>query len=291
MVRGVVRDVGGVLVSWALLVVAEFVVIGLTHRSLFAGSWELVQGRKLVGPIALAMLVPAAVLIVAVGHVAARAAASARARVALGVGAAIVLGATAVGVTGGRHFESLTVRVPFVLACAAVGLASTYIAAPRVARFLAGPRGRYAALLIGLGGAAVFWLVDARVLPRLYPAFHALSLSLGLACAALTVLAWSSRWSVPVPRGELRIGVVGVLLSVIACVWSPFAARRLARADNLRFVLQEHAPLLGRAVRVAAWLAPPLPLDPSDGAASAPSAGRDSARARLVRPRHPARLG
>jgi len=272
-VRGVVRDLGGVLVSWTLLIVAEFVVIGVVCRSLFAGNWELVQGRKLVGPIALAMLMPGAAVVVAVGRVAARAMSSPRARAALRLGGALVLGLTGVGVTGGRHFQSLAMRLPFVAICAGVGLAVTHLAEPLLARLFASSRGRPAALLAGLGGTAVFWLVDARVLPRLYPAFHALALALGLASAAVTVLAWRSRSPGPVPRGELRLGAVGVVLAVAACVWSPFAARRLARADNLRFVLQEHAPLLGRAVRVAAWLAPPAPLDLPDEAASAAAVG------------------
>jgi hypothetical protein len=43
-----------------------------------------------------------------------------------------------------------------------------------------------------------------------------------------------------------------------ACVaYLPLAARRLQRADNVRLVLMERAPLLGRAVRVAVMMAPP----------------------------------
>lgn len=267
------RDVGGVLAAWALLVVAEFVVVGASSASLFAGNWELVLGRKLVGPIALAMVAPLALVVVAVGHVAARSSESRPARVGLSAGAGAVLGVVAVGVSHGRHFASLAARAPFVLALSAAGFALAFLATPPLVRLLSGPRGRPFALALGVAGVALFWLTDARVLPRLYPAFHAFAFALTLASAALPLLAWRTRAPAHLPRGELGLGAAGLVLALLAAVWSPFAARRLDRADNLRLVLEEHAPILGRAVHVAAWLAPPAPLDAPDDGARAPAVG------------------
>ena len=72
-------------------------------------------------------------------------------------------------------------------------------------------------------------------------------------------------------RGERVLAVIGWSLALLALAWSPAAARRLDRSDNLRIVLAEHAPVRGRAVRVAAWLSPPAPLDVVDAQPPAPN--------------------
>jgi arylsulfatase A-like enzyme len=272
-VRAWVRDVGGVLVAWAFVVVAEFVVIGITCRGLFAGNWELLLARKTVGSVALAMLVPAAFVVVAVGRLAARSADDPRARRALALLGVMVAGLVGVGVTEGRHFESFAVRGPFVALLDAAAFALVYLAAPRLARLLGGPLGKPASLVLAFASAALFWLADAHLLPRLYPAFHSFLLGGLLASAALSVIAWRTPATGPVPRSELALGVIGLGLGVAALAWSPIGSRRLARSDNLRFVLAEHAPILGRAVQVAAWIAPPAPLDDDLAAAAAPAVG------------------
>jgi HEAT repeat protein len=267
-VRAWARDVGGVLLAWAMVVVVEFVVIGVSCRGLFAGNWELILGRKLVGPIALAMLAPAALVTVAAGRLVAEAKTSARARTVLALFGAIVAAAVAVGLTHGRHFESLTSRVPFVVAAVALGLGSARMS-PYVARALEGRR--VLAVVIGALGACIAWLVDAHVLVRLYPAFHTLFFALFLASAALASLAWRA----PASRTQgvdFALALIGLGLAICALAWAPFAARRLARSDNLRLVLEEHAPLLGRAVRVAAWLSPPPAVDADDATAALPLA-------------------
>jgi len=270
-VRAAVRDVGGVLLTWGFVVVAEFVVIGVTCAGLFAGNWELVLGRKLVGPIALAMLLPASVVTVAAGRLAARAVESRSAKLCVSALAGVAAGAEALGVSQGRHFASLAARLPFVALLAAAGFGGAYFLSVPFTRVLAGPRGRAIALFAGLSGAALFWLVDARVLPRLYPAFHTLVAALMLAFAALTLLAWRTRRPAPVPVGERVIGFVGLACGLFAVAWAPIAAGRLQRSDNLRFVLEEHAPLLGRAVRVAAWLSPPVPLADDEAVSPSPA--------------------
>jgi arylsulfatase A-like enzyme len=268
LVRDLARDLGAVLVAWAFVVVAEFVVIGFTCAGLFAGNWELILGRRLVGPIALAMLVPAAVVVVALGRLAGLAGESARARLALSALAAMAAAAVGAGVSHGRHFASLAVRAPFVALLAGVAFVGVGTLTPPIVRLVAGPRGRVASA-VGVAGAVAFWLVDARVLPRLYPAFHSAAFALLLGCSALTVLAWRVRPFAPASRGELALAFVGLAAAAAAVAWAPAAARGLSRSDNLRFVLEEHAPVLGRAVHVAAWLSPPEPVELDASAAAA----------------------
>ena len=269
-----VRDVGAVLVAWGAFVVAEFVVVAATCRGLFAGNWELLLARRLVGPIAFGMLLPAAPLVVAVGHLVARSARPS-ARAAVAALAASTTGLVAVGVTHGRHFASVAVRVPFVAVAVVVAAGVTYALAPRVARMFAGRWRGAIALGVGVAGAALFWWVDAHVLPRLYPAFHALAVALSLSFAALSTVAWRSSLARPVssaPSAELALASLALAAAVAAAAFAPSAARGLARADNLRFVLDQNAPLLGRAVHVAAWLSPPPPLEDGDSSAVGPTA-------------------
>ena len=77
------------------------------------------------------------------------------------------------------------------------------------------------------------------------------------------------------PADGLALGIVGLVMASAACAWSPAAARRLGRTGNLRLVLEQHAPILGRAVHVAAWLAPPVPADADDASQSAVSPPRE----------------
>src|SRR5207244_2917946 len=67
-----------------------------------------------------------------------------------------------------------------------------------------------------------------------------------------------------------RRGAWSALALAVACIaWTPFAARRLHAADNLRPVLIDHAPLLGRAVLVAARISPQAPADAAEGEGTA----------------------
>ena len=71
----------------------------------------------------------------------------------------------------------------------------------------------------------------------------------------------------------LAAGFVAVLLG-LALV--PRLSRKLATADNVRFIALDHGPVLGRVVEVAALVAPPRPLDDDphhDGGDAAPPPG------------------
>jgi arylsulfatase A-like enzyme len=83
---------------------------------------------------------------------------------------------------------------------------------------------------------------------RLYPAFHAGLLGVSLVASGFAAIQWRL-----VPRAVARALVA---LAAACALYAPLAARRLRSYDNLRRVLVEAAPWMGRAVRVAAVLAP-----------------------------------
>ncbi len=240
-------DVGGVLATWIALVALENVVVAFLFDEQFVGSWETAHARHYAAPIAFALLLPVAVLAVAV----ARLMAARRTRL-LGTTSALLGAWLAVGVSGGRHMESLFLRAPFVAVVSAIS-AGLAVVATRAARSWVRTPVRLAA--VGAVTASLAWAADATVLPRLYPAFHAALLVLALA-------GWSSLSLILRPvRAARAVAVLGLLIAAFSALWAPHAARALAFDDNLRRVLLEHAPLLGRAVLAASYLAPPLPLD------------------------------
>lgn len=250
-VRPFDRDVGLVLASFVALLALENLVVGIGWRAEVAGAWEMAVVRTHVGPLALAASIPFAIALVAVGRLIA-------ARNARVVGALATLAGAAVGigVTNGRHFASLAVRVPFV---AVVALVACAIAVTITRRAPLERSGAIAAA--GIGVAALAWLADIVVLPRLYPAFHAALFGIVLAGWALVVLPLRSLRAAP------RIALAAIAFAGLCLAWSPRAARGFASQDNLRRLLVEHAPLLGRSVVLAARIDPPPPVD-EDGAAS-----------------------
>ncbi|MCL2723712.1 MAG: sulfatase-like hydrolase/transferase [Polyangiaceae bacterium] len=248
-VRGIV-DVGGVLAVWTGLLGLESFVVALGWRREFVGTWEMSHARTMLGPVALASLVPVAVLFVVLGKLVAKGKARLLATLAFVLGTLVGF-----GVSTGRHMTGLLVRVPFVIAVGAMA----YVAVRTLVKRL--PRNR-PATVAGLGTLATIlgWLADSFVLPRLYPAFH-------LALFAITLAASASIWLFF--RGSKLSWVLaafGLGAGLLAIVTARRGAKGIAPDDNLRRVLVEHAPLLGRAVVVAGAIAPPPPVD--DDAAS-----------------------
>jgi hypothetical protein len=259
-------DAAAVVAAWAAALLLENLAVTVLWRGEFSAAWETAQARRLVPPVALAALAPASLVVVGWWRVAQRARDGSRlarrALAALGVASG---GALALGVSTGRHFASWALRAPFVAALAVAGALVGAVVAPRVAAL-----GRRAAPLAALGGTLAVggWLADAFVLPRLYPAFHLAAcvlLLVGAALAGLAVRAGNDdegpgRWA------WSAVGGVGVL--VAACgAWTPHAVRALDRLSNVRIVLVEHAPLLGRTVQAIEALRPreaaAAPLDAS----------------------------
>jgi arylsulfatase A-like enzyme len=255
-VRTFLVDVGGVLASWIVLLVLEDVVVGLAYRRQFVSYWEMMTARMYLSPLALGVSVPVAFGVVAVGYlVAAR---RTRDVALLGAAGGLLLG---YGITFGRHFASWAVRGPFIAASVVAAALATAAIVRRVP--LSRPR-----VLAGAGAlvAALAWLADGFVLKRLYAAFHD-------ALFALTLAAWALTWLFVRPtRARVPIAVVAGVLAAFSAAWIPQGARGVSHADNLRRVLSDHAPILGRAVLVAMELAPPPPLEDDPAGAVTTSA-------------------
>jgi arylsulfatase A-like enzyme len=262
----VLVDASVVVAAWATMLLAEDVALGLFWRDQFSAAWEVQVARSVVVPIAVAALAPLSIVAVTAWQLARGAATgSPLARRTLGLAGAVSMAALAIGVSNGRHFASLGVRGAFV---AALAFAGALIGARLVPRIAALQERSLALATLGLGLAMGGWLADVFVLPRLYPAFHLALVLASLAGGALT--AFAAR-----PVGQLasrlaRALACGVGVLVTLCVASvPNRARALGRATNLRIVLVEHAPLLGRVVAGITRLQPPALADASPASAVA----------------------
>jgi len=262
-------DAAAVLAVWGGMLFAELVVLGLASGDLFSGVWEISLARRLVVPIAIALLAPAAVLVAAAWRVARAASAGSRlARGALGAVGAAASTALALGVSHGRHFASWTMRGPFVAVLAATGALVGGVLVGRVAAL--GRRRPGALALLGVALAVAGWTADAYVLPRLYPAFHLATMALSLLGGALVGLSAGGAVGTTPRRGPALASAAAVLVVLGCAAWAPHAARALDRYSNLRVVLVEHAPLLGPAVALETSLLPA----PGDEAAPGPAAPR-----------------
>lgn len=230
------------LFSWLCLLTLEHVIVSVAYAPLFAGSWEGMLIRTHVMPIAFACLIPAAAGGVFIVRIGSRASRDARARIAMAVLAGLFGAAVAWGVSNGRHFAAAPFRLGFALVLTLAGGAIGFWGSPVLSHATRHPR-RWAALGIVVSAAA--WACDAWVLARLYPAFHLAMLAVALGSGAAVALLWQGspfdRW---MTRGMSALAIVSLL-------WAPVASKRLAQADNVRLILSEHAPIMGRAIAIA----------------------------------------
>jgi hypothetical protein len=255
------------LASAIVLVSVEALVVAAVHRRAFAGAWELRQALRLLPIVGLAAVIP----VVVVGALllgAVRRAERPAFRVAVALGALAFGGAVGFSVSTGRHLASWALRAPFVAVVAGVAAAGAYASAPALARIVR----RAPAVVAGAAALAIAGLdlVNATVLPRLYPGFHAgLAVLTLLACPALA-LAW--RDGEPTKGWGARAYAAAIVaLSVLAVVGSPRIARALVRADNVRFVFADRSPRLRYAVELVATLAP----DDRPSSGDAPTVAED----------------
>jgi len=268
-VRAGLVDIGGVIAAWIVLLAIENLAVGIGYRDHFVGSWEMAHARMYASPVALALAPPLAAAAVALSRLVSLR--MYRAVTAVGFAAGAVV---AFGVSTGRHFASTPLRAAFVVVVGALAA----VVARAIAKRAPIDRPRTLALA-GAIVACAAWGADAFVFPRLYPAFHAALLAVTLGSWALVWLAVRAWPPVYWVAGAAALTTIG------AALFTPRAARALVLDDNLRRVLVEHAPILGRAVLLAARIAPPAPLDDEGSAAALtagaldPKAGRSNARA------------
>src|SRR5271169_1178652 len=111
-VTATLADCAAVVAAWGAMLLAECVVVVLLWPEQFSASWEYALARRSVAPMALAMLLPAAPLAVLAWRTARLAARGrAAAGLALTVAGGTVAGALALGVSHGRHFAAMGIRV------------------------------------------------------------------------------------------------------------------------------------------------------------------------------------
>lgn len=244
---GFLRDAGAVLAAWAVLLAAEHLAVGIGYRRLIVASWEMGVARNLVTPIALAALLPLALVVALARPLFEHVGDDKLARTLVALAGSWLALLVALGSSHGRHFAKMEVRAAFVGGVVLLVFIHAYVLAWLLAR--AGTTLRAA---LGFAGAVALWSMDAFVLPRLYPAFHAGCFVLMLASGALAAPLFT--------RSRVVSGLV-LALTIASCVWAPRAAKKLATVDNLRIVLTDHAPIMGRAVKLAARFAPPPPVD------------------------------
>jgi arylsulfatase A-like enzyme len=260
------RDVGLVLAAYALLLAFENVAIGLGYRADFAGSWEMASARMYLSPIGLALVIPFAIALVALERLA-----GARREWGVAIVGALGCAALAIGVSSGRLLAPVFLRVPFVTILTSAGFGVSWM----LARWLPRAPARIVCAL-GVSVAVLAWTTDAFVLARLYPPFHLALFFVVLGGVGIAVgLVRRSPFARPV-------ALLAILVAAASVAWAPDAAQRVRGEDNLRRVLLEHAPMLGRSVVVASRLAPPPPIDDDRTAATTLSNLRDRGGARVL---------
>jgi len=229
------KRAGLVLAAWIAALALEHLVIGFGYRRLFVAPFEMAIARTAVSPLVVAALVPAAFFAVVLLD------GLSRKRWWAAAFAAACGAAIAFGVSSGRHMQSPFVRVPFVIAVAAAGFFFARLVAPRALHARA-PTLALAAVTAGV----MCWCADAFVLPRLYPAFHHGLFLISL--ISFGAVGWRAR--------APRLGLGALAFGALSALWAPFGIAALDGKDNLRLVLAEHAPILGRGVRLATWIRP-----------------------------------
>ena len=246
---------------WAFVALELAVALGFAAREL-ASVWEVQYGVLWLAPMALTVsalggLVGAflAWLVEQAEQRAVRALLG-----AFGVAAGAVLG---FGVGGGRHLATLGQRGGFAMIVGALLGALAWAVAPALSR-LQRERPWSCVGLVSLAVLAAE-LGNRLILVRLYPAFH---LALAASVLLLLPLAAEALPRTMEERSPRRLTPGGGLFTwlslgawLLAALLVLPSARRLAHFDNFRFVVNEHAPLAGRAVELATLVVPVAPED------------------------------
>lgn len=250
----------------AALAVAELYGTAILFFRQFAGAFEVSVARSGLMPIVLAAAAPVAVALGVVIE-ALRSGAGKIGRVVVASLAGLFGLAVGYGVSFGRHLEG-GLRAPFVTGLGVATALAAYALAPRLARALTRAPGSAARAAMvaapSLALVVVLEILNARVLPRLYPGFHFGLLALTLLAAATSTLALPGEGGPTRARllaPKLLRAALALALFALGAATAGAAARRLALLDNIRLIYLEHAPVLGRVVELGAQIAPPLPLE------------------------------
>jgi hypothetical protein len=236
---------GALLAVWGLLSL-ELFAIALARRSELASVWELELGALWLAPTLAVIAAASAVVGLGIEALLERAEAPGP-RSALALLTTFAAGGLGWGVGGGRHLAHGATRSGFAVLVGLLAGAFVLSLAPWLARaHRRAPRGFAAAVA---GCLLLLELCNHFVLPRLYPALHWGLAGLTLILAPLLVLRDANQAS---PRRFLPAAVL--FGSVVIALFIAPSARRLAHFDNFRFLLLEQAPILGRAVELAAAL-------------------------------------
>ena len=224
-------------------------VLTLQHRRV-ASIWEAERGVLWLLPTLVVLATPAGL----VGALVEQALVSRAkaARVVLAVATGLCVAALGWGVGGGRHLATLGARGGFALVLGSVAAGLAFVAQPPLGRVRTERPAAFGAGV--LGAILLLELANRLVLVRLYPAFH-----LGLALGALTLapLAALALFPEPPRRSSSAGWATPLVVAAALALGVPASARHLSHFDNFRLTLLEAAPLGGRAVEVAARVAPP----------------------------------
>jgi arylsulfatase A-like enzyme len=236
------------------LAFAEVLLVLLVHHRRVASVWELDAGLGAITPTLLMAAALLGLLGGAVDWLLQHPASLARPGLAglLGLAGAVV----GWGVGGGRHLASLGARGGFALFVGLLAAGAAWIAVKPLQHWIARQPKR-----VGLAIAAAIVaaeVVNATVLVRLYPAFHLALSAFALVSAPLVLL----RFVDGTRSAGRKWAWTGVLVvPLLAGFLIPATARQLSHFDNFRLILLEGAPIAGRAVELAALVAPPPPWD------------------------------
>jgi HEAT repeat protein len=238
----------------------EALAVAVVARAQFATGYDVSLAMKSLLPLGMLLALPIAPF--AAATVAAVEQGSRR----RGAGALALLGglfcaAVAFASSTGRHLAGSRRPAFVLLALVGGAVVAGFVARPlaRGLSMLAQKSRGAVALGIALAFAAIE-VINASVLPRLYPGFHIGLGVLALTVAALVSLALRGDDGSPLVPGR-PVAAVTLAVLVFAVGFSVTAPRRLRLHDNLRLIYLEHAPMLVHAVEVAARLEPPPPLD------------------------------
>ncbi len=223
---------------WLGLLALESFVVTVVFRDLIAGTWEVKALRYNVIPLAWVLILPFVPVCKGVFLTAQRSLTDRRYLIGLALAAAASSGSVAWLLSTGRHFENVALRAGFVGATVAFATATLCFVWPRVARLPLRAR-VVLAIVIGVGA----WLSDGLVLPRLYPAFHWSLAAITLMSAGATV----TNFRLPKVASHAASAVVFALL-LLTLSRAVSATANLRHETNLRMMLVERAPLLGKAV-------------------------------------------